>query len=172
MNRRRIAAIRTRRNLVSALVVCLLVSMVGVLLIQITHFNPLTGIYTYDPRTDKPSPLILANRPDLVFVEVLTKLLAKDGTYPPSAIVEVIKVEPIRVAISTYTDWQAYAFVMARLDYADGTSRVEEFRFHSVSSEGIELPYFDITYHAFYARLTGCQEVPDLGVGQSVCGIE
>lgn len=141
---------KRRCILVSGLVVCLFVTVAGVLLVLITHFNPLTGVYTYDPRTDQPSQLLLANRPDLVFVDALTKQLERDGTCPPNATAKVVRVEPIQVAVSTYTDWQAYAFVTTRLDYADGTSRVEEFRFHSVGSEGIWLPLVgDITNHAF-----------------------
>jgi hypothetical protein len=173
MNRRRIAAIRKSRIFVSALVACLLVSIAGVLLVQMTHFNPLTGIYTYDPRTDQPSRLVLANRPDLVLVDALTKQLARDGTYPPNAAVSVTGVEPIQVAVSTYTDWQAYAFVTTRLDYANGTARIEEFRFHSVASEGASLPYhIDLTYHAFYGRLAECSEIPGEPAGKSVCGLQ
>src|SRR5260221_1210640 len=108
MNRRRIAAIKRRRIFVSALVACLLVFIAGMLLVQISHFNPLTGVYTYDPRTDQPSRLVLANRPDLVLVDALTKQLERDGTYPPNAPSNVVSVEPIRVDVSTYTDWQAY----------------------------------------------------------------
>jgi hypothetical protein len=151
----------------------LFAAIAGVLLVLITHFNPLTGVYTYDPRTDQPSRLVLANRPDLVFIDALTKQLERDGTYPPNATANVVRVEPIRVAVSTYTDWQAEAFVTTRLDYADGSSRVEEFRFHSVGSEGAWLPLVgDITYHAFYARLAGCKEIPDEPAGKSVCGIQ
>jgi hypothetical protein len=139
--------------------------------VLITHFNPLTGVYTYDPRTDQPSDLILANRPDLVFLDVLTKQIEKDGTYPPNAAATVVKVEPIQVAVSTYTDWQAFAFLTTRLDYADGTSKVEEFSFHSVGSQRAWLPIVgEITYHNYYARLIGCNEIPD-EPGKSTCVI-
>ena len=166
---------KRKRILVSTLVVCLFVIIAGVLLVRITHFNPLTGVYTYDPRTDQPSDLIVANRPDLVFLDVLTKQIEKDGTYPPNAAAKVVKVEPIQVAVSTYTDWQAFAFVTTRLDYADGTSRVEEFRFHSVGSNGSPRAWLpmvgEITYHSYYDRLIGCNQIPD-EPGKSVCGIQ
>jgi hypothetical protein len=164
---------KRRRILVSALVAGLFVAIAGVWLALIIHFNPLTGVYTYDPRTDQPSQLLLANRPDLVFVDVLTKQIERDGTYPPYAKATVVRVEPIRVAVSTYTDFQAYAFVTTRLDDADGTSRVEEFRFQSVSSEGISLPVVSgITYHAYFARLGWCKVVSEEPAGKSVCGIQ
>ena len=164
---------KRHRILVSALVVCLLVALAGVWLALIVHLNPLTGVYTYDPRTNQPSNLVLANRPDLVFVDVLTKQIETDGTYPPYAKAKVVRVEPIRVAVSTYTDFQAYAFVTTRLDYADGTSRVEEFRFQSASSDGISLPLVNgITYHAFFARLGRCEVIPEEPAGKSVCGIQ
>lgn len=162
-----------RRILLLGLVMFLFVAVVVYLLAPLRQFNLATGIYTYDPRTDQPSSLFLANRPDVVLLDILTKQIEKDGTYPPSVKAKVVKVEPIRVDVSTYTDWQAYAFVTTRFDYADGTSRVEEFRFHSVSSGGAWLPIVgDITIRAYYARLVGCKEIPEEPAGKSVCGIQ
>ena len=162
-----------RRILFLGLAVFLLVAVVVYLLSPLRQFNLVTGIYTYDPRTDQPSSLFLANRPDVVFLDVLTKQIEKDGTYPPSTKAKVVKVEPIKVDVSTYTDWQAEAYVTTRLDYADGTSRVEEFRFHSGGSEGAWLPIVgDITIRAVFGRLVGCKEILDEPAGKSVCGLQ
>jgi hypothetical protein len=162
---------RNGRSLVSLLVIVMLVIVASVLLVRITHFNPITGVYTYDPRTDQPSSLILANRPDLVLLDVLTNQINRDETYPPTAVAKVVKIEPIRVEVSTFTDFQAYAFVTTRFYYADGASRVEEFRFQSVSSDGISLPIINgFTYHAFFGRLSQCNILPS-EPGKSVCAI-
>ena len=170
---RRTRALRRRRTLLFNLVAGLLVVMAGVLLVRITHFNFLTGDYSYDPRTDQPSRLVLANRPDLVLVDALTKQLDRDGTYPTNATVKVVRIEPIHVAVSIYTDFQVYAFVTTRLAYADGTARIEEFRFHSVGSDGADLPLINgVSYHAFYARLADCREIPGEPAGKSVCGLQ
>jgi hypothetical protein len=161
-----------KRILVLALVGCLFVAIVGYLLVRISRFNAVTGIYTYDPRTDQPSNLFLANRPDVVLFDALSKQIEKDGTYPPNARAKVVKVEPVKVDVSTYTDWQAYAYVTTRLEYADGTTRFEEFRFHSGGSEGAWLPFVgDITIRAQYRRLAGCREIPE-EPSKSVCGLE
>ncbi len=161
-----------KRILILALVGCLLVAIVGYLLVLISHFNPVTGIYTYDPRTAQPSSLFLANRPDVVLFDTLTKQIEKDGTYPPSAKAKVVKVEPVKVDLSTYTDFQAYAYVTTRLDYADGSSRFEEFYFHSGGSEGAWLPIVgDVTIRAVFGRLVGCREIPE-EPSKSECGLE
>jgi hypothetical protein len=138
-----------------------------------SHFNPLTGVYTYDPRTDQPGDLVLASRPDVVFVEALTKQIERDETYPPDAASKVVAIMPIRVALSLHTDWQVYAYVTTRLNYADGTSRVEEFRFFSQNQQRAWLPWVGdiVAYHVYYAPLTGCQEAPGQPA-QSVCDMQ
>jgi hypothetical protein len=147
------------------------------LLVRLAHFNPLTGTYTYDPRTDTPSNFFLANRPEVVLVDTLTKQIQRDGTYPPNATTPVAKITPLKVDISTYTDWQAYAYINTRLDYTDGTVRIETFRFHSSGSEGMVLVWplslvADITFHATYGRLTSCQELPNELPPQAACGLD
>ena len=154
--------------------ICLALVIAAAVFIRVTHFNPLTGTYTYDPRTDQPSGFFLANRPDFVLVDALTKQIQRDGTYPPNAAAKVVKITPLNVDIGTYTDWQAYAYIRTRLDYADGTTRVETFRFHSGGSQGMLWPLSpggEITYHAIYGRLTECSELPDEPSGQAVCGL-
>jgi hypothetical protein len=165
---------RSRRgNYVLILAIGLIVVGTSFLLVRLTHFNPLTGTYTYDPRTDTPSNFFLANRPDLVLVDALTKQIARDGSYPPNASAKVAKITPLKVDISTYTDWQAYAYINTRLDYTDGTARIETFRFHSSGSEGMFWPLAgDITFHATYGRLTGCQELPNEWLPQAECGLD
>ncbi len=117
----------------------------------LTHFNPLNGFYTYDPRSEQPSNFFLANHPDIVIVNRLNKQIEQYDTYPPNYNAKVVRVEPVKVAISTYTDWQGYAYVTTRFDYADETSKFEEFRFHSHASKGMWLPVMGgITYHAYY----------------------
>lgn len=161
------------RILFLGLAVFLLVAVVMHVMSPLRQFNLATGVYTYDPRTDQPSSLFLVNRPDAALLDILTKQIEKDGTYPPNAKTKVTKVEPIKVDVTTYTDWQAYAYVITRLDYADGTSRVEEFRFHSVSSGGAWLPFIgDIAIASYYARLIGCKQIPDEPTGNSVCEIQ
>jgi hypothetical protein len=111
-----------RQILTGGLVGFLFVAVVAYLLLPLRQFNLATGVYTYNPRTDQPSSLFLVNRPDGVLLDTLAKQIEKDGTYPPNAKAKVTKVEPIKVDVTTYTDWQAYAYVTTQLVYADGTS--------------------------------------------------
>jgi hypothetical protein len=162
------------RLLTLGVVVSLAVCFIGYLLVSVSHYNFTTGFYSYDPRTDEPSGIFLANRPDRVLVEALTKQVGRDGTYPPAIPpnkkVRVIKVEPIRVDIGAQTDWQAYAYVTTRLDYEDGTSRLEEFRFHSSESGGVWLPNIgDVTIRAYYRALADCGEESP---GKSICEMQ
>ncbi|MCA1554562.1 MAG: hypothetical protein LC737_09310 [Chloroflexi bacterium] len=139
------------------------------LIVVLTHFDLATGIYNYDPRSEEPSRLFLVNRPDHVLLDVLTKQLQRDGTYPPESRSQVINVQPLRVDVSTYTDWQAYAYITTRLNYADGTWRIIEFRFHSLGSGGIPLPIInDVTIRAYFARVRECRPESE---HKSVCGL-
>jgi hypothetical protein len=167
---------RSRRaRYILILAIGLIVVFASALFVRLSHFNPLSGTYTYDPRTDNPSDFFLANRPDVVLVDTLTKQIEREGTYPPNATAKVAKITPLKVDINTYTDWQAYAYIQTRLDYADGTARVETFRFHSGGSEGMLWPLSlggEITYHAAYGRLAECSELPSEPPGQAVCGLD
>jgi hypothetical protein len=139
------------------------------------HFNALTGVYTYDPRREQPNGFFLSNKPDEVLVQTLTQQIATDGSYPAGATQKIIRVEPIRVEVSTYSDWAAEARVTTRLTYQDGAVATEVFRFRDAGSNGMVMPIapgMEMSIHARFGRLAGCQPDPPAGTGASYCGLD
>lgn len=115
------------------------------------------GTYSYDPRQDQPSPLIVKNRPEVVLLATLQQQIARDGTYPKSARTRVTNIEPIKVVLYLRTGWHAAAQVTVNLSYDDGTEQSEVFSFHSINSKSLEFPILpDLALHNTFGRLTSC----------------
>jgi hypothetical protein len=113
----------------------------------------------------------LSTRPDEVLVQTLASQVEPGGSYPAGVKAKLIKVEPIRVEVATYSDWAAEARVTTRLYYQDGTIATEVFRFRDAGSEGMPMPIapgMEMSIHARFGQLAGC--LSD-GVGMSYCGL-
>lgn len=143
-----------RRKVAFAAISLILICAVVYWFLPLRHFNFLTGTYTYDPRVDQPSRLIVVNNPDLVLMQALHKQIARDGTYPPGMPTKVTSVEPIRVALELYTDWYPATTVTTIVNYADGTYRTIDFIFAGAGGMGIA----DFAYANHYAPLGECSE--------------
>jgi hypothetical protein len=138
----------------------------------VIHFNPVTGVYSYDPRTEQPNSFFLQNRPDDVLVQTLMRQIEKDGSYPAGATSKLTKVEPVHVDLSIYSDWAAEAKVTTRLYYDDGSVTTEVFRFFDVGSMGMFMPFVpgqELSTHAYFDRLARCASE---GPGVSYCGVD
>ncbi len=136
------------------------------------HFDPVRGIYSYDPRSGQPSTLFLSNRPEQVLVESLAKQTQRDGSYPPGEKRELVRVEPVHVELATYSDWATEAKVTVRLEYNDGTSVTELFRFRDSGSEGMLMPVApggEMSIHARFGHLGDCLRE---GQGKSYCALD
>jgi hypothetical protein len=112
------------------------------------------GTYTYDPRRSQPPRLIAENQPDAVLIAALQQQLARDGTYPKTALARVIRIEPTQVQMHLITDWQASVQVATLLHYHDGTIRQEVFHFHAMQSQS--LPFIDTAVRNVFGRLGTC----------------
>jgi hypothetical protein len=146
--------------------------LAATLLLSVLHFNPVIGVYSYDPRHEQPNEFFLRNRPDDVLVQTLAKQIERDGSYPPGSTVKLVRIEPIHVDLATYSDWATEARVTARLYYEDGTASMEVFRFRDAGSEGMLMPIapgMEMSIRAQFGRLAGCtREQP----GASYCGLD
>ncbi|MBV9786734.1 MAG: hypothetical protein JOZ51_01060 [Chloroflexi bacterium] len=119
-----------------------------------------SGMYTYDPRRDQPSHLIVENRPEMVLLATLQQQIAQDGTYPPDAALRIVALEPTKVELQIGTDWHAIAYVTMLLRYDNGIEQHEIFEFQSLDSEGFDLPLLpDIALHNTFRPLTACRKI-------------
>ncbi len=158
--------------LATALLTCLLFGLALGATISLMHFDPSTGVYSYDPQKEEPNSFFLANRPERLLTQSLMMQSERDGGFPSGAKRKLVKIEPVRVDLATYSDWAAEASVMARLEYDDGTVSVEMFRFRDTGSEGMLMPIApggEMSVHARFDRLGDCKSD---GVGKSYCEVE
>lgn len=158
--------------LATALGGCLLLSFALFASLFVVHFNPLTGVYFYDPQNDRPNSFFLSNRPERILVQSLLKQVERDGGYPPGEKRKLIKVEPVRVDLATYSDWATEAKVTTRLQYQDGTVFLEVFRFRDSGSEGMLMPVVpggEMSIHARFGNLGECSRE---GLDSSYCALK
>jgi hypothetical protein len=140
--------------------------------LPIQHYNPITGMYTYNPRVDEPSSWVLENRPETVLVDEILPRILENGTYPASARSLLVDVEAMRVRLNLRTDWQVVAHVTTWLHYADGTTQPHEFSFHSMNASSTDNPLFLVAFHAKYGASSSVRCSPDPGTpGVSYCNL-
>ncbi len=154
-----------------ALAACLLFTAATAASFLLLHFDLVRGVYSYDPRSQQPSTLFLSNRPEQILVESLARQTEKDGSYPPGEKRKLVRVEPLHVELATYSDWASEARVTVRLEYSDGTSAIELFRFRDSGSEGILMPVAPGGEMSIHARFGNLGECSSEGPGKSYCGL-
>ena len=123
-------------------------------LLLFSHFNVITGEYAYDPRTDTPSRLVFQNTPESVLIEVLSKQIQRDGTYPPGA-PPIKGYEPIHTQVNLYTDWLGMARVTMLLEYASGEQVEENFRLMAIN-DTILIPFIDFIGYLKFDQIALC----------------
>ncbi|MBF6613071.1 MAG: hypothetical protein IVW55_08080 [Chloroflexi bacterium] len=78
------------------------------------------GSCRYDPRSQRPSPLFIAQAPEPFVVQYLNGQIKQNGTYPPGATSRVASFTPVLVrAGGFYSDWHVPAQVVVRIGYVD-----------------------------------------------------
>jgi hypothetical protein len=164
-----------KRSRVRAVVIA--ISVVGCLLVLVVafglyalHFNPFTGTYSYDPRTEKPIGFFALNRPEDVLVQTLQRQIARDGSFPAGDAQKLIAIEPVRVEVSIYSDWAASARVTTRLHYQDGSVSTEAFRFRDAGSLGMLNPIAPGGEMKIYPRFGNLGDCQPEAAGSSYCG--
>ncbi len=138
--------------------------------LYVLHFNPFTGTYSYDPRTETPISFFALNRPEEVLVQTLQRQIARDGSYPAGGAQKLIAIEPVRVEVSIYSDWAAFARVTTRLHYQDGSVSTEAFRFRDAGSLGMLNPIAPGGEMSIYPRFGNLGDCQPEAAGSSYCG--
>ncbi len=161
-----------RRIAVSVLAVSGIGLIAIVLLVLVAHFNPLTGVYSYDPRHEEPNGFFVVNRPEATLAQKIKQQIAQAGSYPPGIEDRIVGIEPVRVDVATYSDWAAEARVTTQLVYANGTVATEVFRFRDAGSEGMLMPIAPGTEMSIRARFGNLADCVPQEPGKSYCDIK
>ncbi len=146
---------RARRSLFGLLV---LTTLCGIIywLVPLHHFDFVKGTYAYDPRSDAPSALILANRPETFVVQLLIGKIQNGEPFPSKALQNVVSIEPTQVVVFFYTDWYAFAHVTIKFTYSDSTTNNEVFRLKAPSSTIVPLLVVDLSLGNEFQPLRDC----------------